>query len=250
MGTGTMVVGFSGKKQSGKNTSANYLAGRYLVRTGQINEFRLNKFGQLEVSRAAKQGRVNPFETIAEGELNIAGFMGIKLYSFADPLKQFCMDVFGLSREQCYGTDEQKNSLTQLRWEEVPSTESSGGRTGFMTAREVLQYVGTDLIRRMDPDAWARATIASIKRDGYELAIITDARFPNEIDAIKAVGGKAVRLVRNVAGADGHSSETALDDYPLYNYACVLENASWTIEEQCEKFRPFVDEWLVEAMAQ
>jgi hypothetical protein len=43
-----------------------------------------------------------------------------KVYSFADSLKQVCVDVLGLRPEQCYGTDEQKNSLTQFKWEKLP----------------------------------------------------------------------------------------------------------------------------------
>ncbi len=32
-----------------------------------------------------------------------------KIYNFADPLKQLCIDIFGLTYNQCYGTDEAKN---------------------------------------------------------------------------------------------------------------------------------------------
>ncbi|NMC62387.1 MAG: hypothetical protein GYA55_04395, partial [SAR324 cluster bacterium] len=47
--------------------------------------------------------------------------MGVSVYqcSFADTLKDFCIETLGLTYEQCYGTDEQKNSSTKYLWENV-----------------------------------------------------------------------------------------------------------------------------------
>ncbi len=39
--------------------------------------------------------------------------------SFADSLKQFCIEVLGLSKESCCGTEEQKNAPTQYCWEQA-----------------------------------------------------------------------------------------------------------------------------------
>lgn len=43
----------------------------------------------------------------------------VSVCSFADTLKEFCIETLGLSCEQCYGTDEQKNSPTEYLWENV-----------------------------------------------------------------------------------------------------------------------------------
>ena len=49
----------------------------------------------------------------------------------------------------------------------------------------------------------------------HHTAIITDVRYPNEADYIKGQGGTVVRVVRGTDSTDQHSSETAMDDYPV-----------------------------------
>tara|TARA_B100000614_G_scaffold262909_1_gene300925 strand:+ start:425065 stop:425871 length:807 start_codon:yes stop_codon:yes gene_type:complete len=44
----------------------------------------------------------------------------VKAYSFADSLKEFLVNAMGLRPEQVYGTDAEKNSLTDYRWETLP----------------------------------------------------------------------------------------------------------------------------------
>jgi hypothetical protein len=240
----TVTCCVSGKKRSGKNTSANYIAGRYLLHTKQITDFVITDHGLLRY-----QMRINgnvDWMTIEENDFNSAPFKWIKIYSFADPLKEFCMNVFGLTYEQCYGTEQQKNSYTKLKWENMPSEASfetqNDSLYGFMKAREVLQYFGTEIVRQMCNNAWVNATVNKISQENPQLALITDARFPNEIDGITEVGGITIRLLRNVAGADEHPSETALDNYPLDKYSFVLDNTEHTIEKQCEMLDPIIDE--------
>ncbi len=253
----SLICCLSGKKQSGKNTSVNYIAARYLMRTNQISDFKITKTGMLRC-KLNLNGKTN-WITIEESDFNNAPFECIKIYSFADPLKSFCMDVFNLTYEQCYGTDEEKNSLTTLRWENMPDIEKmacgcldippkkreeidlSDIFRDYMTAREVLQYFGTDIIRKMYGDAWVYATLNKIKRESPQLALISDARFPNEITKTMEVGGLTIRLLRNVAGKDEHPSETALDDFPLDQYSFSLDNKEHTVEEQCRMLDPIID---------
>jgi hypothetical protein len=183
----------------------------------------------------------------------------VKLYSFADPLKYFLIQVFGLTEEQCYGTDEQKNSLTELRWENMPGVvsietyENKGAieagelilhAPGNMTAREVMQYFGTDICRRMLSNVWVDATIRQIRYERPAIAIITDIRFPNEVEGTQAVGGKVGRFTRApFAGKDEHESETALDDYPSEKFDAVWDNAELSIAEQAEIVQNTMLEW-------
>ncbi len=226
----------SGKKQSGKNTAANYLSACYLIKTNQISDFRLTEYGQLECK--LKLNGDSSWVLIKEGDFNSFDFEGIKHYSFADPLKEFCMDVFGLTHEQCYGTDEDKNSETELKWFDMPGfaekTKCNCGSWYHMSARAVLQYFGTDIVRKMFNNAWVNATISKIRREKPKIAIISDARFPNEITGVMDAGGTTIRLLRNVAGEDEHPSETALDDFPLEKYSFVVDNQEHTIDEQCQ----------------
>lgn len=174
------LIAFSGRKQSGKTTSGEFLLG-----------LALNK--------------------------------NIKLYAFADRLKKdICIDILGLSEDQCYGSDDQKNTITNIHW---------NGKK--LTAREVMEIVGTDIFRALKVDVWTSSTINLINREKPDIAIITDVRFPDEVDAIKNIGGKVVRLTRNPFNADNFI-ENALDPdkYDLCNFDYVLDNSSITKEEK------------------
>lgn len=78
--------------------------------------------------------------------------------------------------------------------------------------RRTLQKLG-QAIRTIDPEFWLRAAMAKVDAiDGP--VVITDVRFPNEADAIKAAGGYLVRITRDLPDdGDTDISETALDDY-------------------------------------
>jgi hypothetical protein len=132
------------------------------------------------------------------------------------------MNIFGLSYQQCYGDDIDKNTSTGLVWE---------GKD--LTAREVMQFVGTDVFRKMKHDVWASATINKISVDKPDIAVIADCRFPNEVQAVKDAGGIVIKLTRNPYNSD-HASETALDtsNYDPVHFDLVVNNDSISIDEQ------------------
>ena len=102
-----------------------------------------------------------------------------------------------------------------------------------MTAREVMQYVGTEIFRKMYGNVWVDSTIRKIKQDNPTMAIVCDIRFPNEVEGVQQVGGKVLRLLRDpYQGEDQHASETALDDYPPEKFDWVVDNREQSIEEQ------------------
>ncbi len=244
----SLICCFSGKKRAGKNTCANYVAAKYLERTRQISEFHITRQGLLTCKMQINGS--SRWRTIKEDDFNNFDFTGIKLYSFADPLKLFCMDVFGLTHEQCYGADKDKNSATCLKWGDMPyhseDNEYNCGSWYRMTAREVLQYFGTNIVRKMFNNAWVNATIHKIRRESPKLAIIVDARFPNEINGTLEAGGKVVRLLRDVCDKDVHPSETALDDFPLDDYSYVLDNRKLNIATQLVALNPVVENIFAE----
>jgi hypothetical protein len=149
-------------------------------------------------------------------------FGNAKIYNFADPLKSLCMDILGLEYRQCYGSDEEKNELVNCFWDNHQ-----------LTAREVLQIVGTDMFRTMQKHVWSNATIRRILRDQPTMAIIADCRFPNEVDAIKRVGGIVIKLTRNPYNSF-HASEIALDpeQYDQSNFDLIINNQSLSIQDQ------------------
>jgi hypothetical protein len=140
----------------------------------------------------------------------------VREFSCAAKLKDTAADIFGIERHLFDGTDEEKNSSTDLRWENVaPSlVETFGGAPEheFITVRELMQIYGTEAIRGISPCAWANA----LRRElvAFEgLGLVTDVRFPQEAELIRDIGGLLVRVYRDIppgASAD-HSSEKALD---------------------------------------
>lgn len=270
----TKILGISGKKQSGKDTASNYILGSVMRRLSLIREFKITPQGKLYV------WWTNGTEGITDYDSN-SRFMSdlkcecldkyIKLYSFADCLKKdLCIKMLGLKWEQCYGTDEQKMTLTHLKWEDMPGVAiidkpmyqpgldhnkvegrlgkyyekvASGlvyHKPGFMTAREVLQFVGTEIMRKMYGNAHVNATMNQIKQDAPEYAIIRDTRFINEVEGVSE-NGLTCRLLRDVnKGKDQHESETALDNYPLDKFSLVVDNTDMSIQEQNARVYEFL----------
>lgn len=265
----TKILGFSGRKQAGKNTAGNFIFGleMFLLTNDKgeslIEWFRIDKKGQLIIpvnfgeGKGVLPGIFNPVSREPAPQFFMAEnvWPTVKIYSFADALKETCMSLFGLTEQQCYGTDEDKNSPTNLVWENMPGViteadpkgepSSVTGRLGFyynkvkefiyhapgvMTAREVLQFFGSDVIRKMYSDAWVNATIQRIAAESPELAIITDVRFPNEVMGIQNAGGKVIRLTRAPFKEDTHNSETALDNYGGFD--AIIDNENLDIEQQ------------------
>jgi len=189
----TKIIAFAGRKQSGKTTCAEFI-------------------------RKYANGSISPFNNT-------------KIYNFADPLKQdICINILGLTKDQCYGTDDQKNELVDCYWDNKQ-----------LTAREVMQMVGTDMFRKMQNNVWSGATIRKIQKEQSPIAIIADCRFPNEVEAIKNAGGTVIKLTRNPYNSD-HSSETALDPdkYDPSSFDLVIDNVDMTIDQQNQYLYTFL----------
>lgn len=237
-----LIITIAGKKGSGKNTLGNFCVGYFLRKAKQIGDFRIEKNGTLSIRPNGHED----FTNIRNREFNPEIFgKSVKLYSFADPLKQFCIDTLGLTFEQCYGTDTEKNELTHCT--KMIDDSCFFQHTEKATAREVMQIFGTEFVRSLWKDAWAFSTYKKIQDEGYNLAIITDARFPNEILMGKEQGAKLIKLLRNPYGdSDQHVSETALDDFDNSVFDIILENNNMTIEHQNEFFKPYMTKWCNE----
>lgn len=89
--------------------------------------------------------------------------------------------------------------------------------------RQLLQYIGTDVVRKKEPDFWVDYIISILKlfENEWDYVIIPDTRFPNEVDKLKAASFdvKSI-LVKRPNFTNGlsnkamaHISEHALDDY-------------------------------------
>lgn len=236
------VVGISGRKQAGKNTVANILHGLVLKENGLIKDYNIGGDGQLMILTEDSSGNEGwgEFDVsrqdsnfVQYAERNMWPF--VKLYSFADHLKWICVKLFNIPHECVWGTDEQKNQLQEhLVWENMAPVSRLHGE-GPMTAREFMQFFGTDICRSMYEPIWVNSCINKIQQEQSGLAIIADVRFPNEAKAIEQAGGRLVRLTRKVF-EDSHSSEVALDDYPFTDY---IENSNESIDSLTVKVKKF-----------
>ena len=202
----TYILSFSGRKQSGKSTSADYI-------TSLINEYHI----------ILRENRY---------ELN----MSCKIYSFADPLKQdICINILGLTYDQCYGSDDDKNTMTDLWWDGVQ-----------LTAREAMEIIGTKIFRALKTNVWADATINKIKKENVDLAIISDCRFPNEVEAVKNSGGINIRLDLDPFHSNS-ISENSLDQdvYDWSNFDIIIKNSKMTIEEKNKEILRFLYDYNI-----
>lgn len=100
--------------------------------------------------------------------------------------------------------------------------------------RSLLQYVGTDVVRKEKPDFWVNFLISifDLFGDNWDCAIIPDCRFPNEVERLKEAGYvvKHIRVEREHESSltneqRSHPSETAMDavvpDYTIYNNGTI-----------------------------
>ena len=222
----TKIIGIAGKKQSGKNTTANILHGIVLKEKGLIMDFNIGSKGELMVLTTNEQGeegwgefditRTDPdFASYAENNM----WPYIKLYSFADILKHVCKELFDIPHNQLFGTNEAKDkAVPHLLWENMPIHSSdintfkvmANNSSPTMTAREFMQFFGTNIMRRIYDNIWTNVTTKRIREENTKIAIISDVRFPNEVEAITNEGGAVIKLTRNPF-KDKHASETALD---------------------------------------
>jgi hypothetical protein len=134
--------------------------------------------------------------TIGAGKDSIADFLithhGFKRVSFAGALKDAVAAVFGWDRELVDGV-----SKASREWrEEVDVWWSNRLEMPNLTPRFVLQYMGTEVFRNhFHSDIWV-ASVEHKLLTSKDDVVITDARFANEVDAVKRSGGLAIRVVR------------------------------------------------------
>lgn len=248
------ILAFAGRKGSGKNTSANFVSAAELIKKSVIPEFRVDGSGNIILKNELDKDFVLNLSTryppwVAWLKENV--WPHTKIYSFADELKNLSINLFGLTWEQCYGTDEQKNSPTKIRWFSMPHEVCRAfgklkkeDKKEYITGRQFLQAFGTNIARKIDGDCWVQATTTVIKTEAVPWAIVSDCRFPNEVEAVQKVGGKTIYFTRNPFD-DTHESETCLDKdkFDWTKFDAVIDNQNMMIGEQNEAVFKQLTEW-------
>jgi hypothetical protein len=124
----------------------------------------------------------------------LVNFHEFRRESFANTLKDAVAAVFGWDRTMLEGRTKQAREWREqldLWWSERLNMPE-------LTPRWVLQHWGTEVIRNgFHDDMWI-ASLENKLRKTQDNVVISDCRFPNEIAAIKAQGGKIIWVQRGV----------------------------------------------------
>jgi hypothetical protein len=173
---------------------------------------------------------------------------GAESYAFADHLKTIAMEVFGLSWNEVYGDDKEKEfqrpfvlspaSIEQVHAWIVNRNPSYGeeclhkalefgrGQHVITTSRKLQQILGTEIMRECyHPDYHILQVQKRIEDAKPTLAIVTDCRFPNELFWGNTQGATTVYIsgrTREDFKKDNfnkHASETSMgspEDYDIH----------------------------------
>jgi len=128
-------------------------------------------------------------DTVADYLVNIHGF---RRESFANSLKDSVAAVFGWDRDMLEGRSKQSREWR----EQVDPFWSARLKMPKLTPRWVLQHWGTEVVRRnFHDDMWVASLENRLLKSTDDI-VITDCRFPNEIKAVKKIGGQVIRVAR------------------------------------------------------
>jgi hypothetical protein len=254
-----MIIGIAGKAGSGKDLVGNII--QYLIAC--------KKYEGMDCFNA---DYVNKGFNLKADYTNLTEW---KIKKFADRLKDIVCLLIGCTRQQLedqefkekelgeewyrYGLIRKNSAKPILFPSELENIECQlklfKGSTLYMdklTPRKLLQLLGTECGRNIiHPNIWVNATMVDYNpisgtmdvrrsKETFPNWIITDMRFPNELEAIKNRNGITIRINRGLVERTGkliqepeHISETALNN-AKFDY--VIENDG-TIEELLNKVK-------------
>jgi len=128
-------------------------------------------------------------DTIADYLVNFHEF---RRESFASTLKDAVSAVFGWDRTLLEGRTKEAREWR----EQVDPWWAERLDMPTLTPRWVLQYWGTEVCRKsFHDDIWI-ASLENKLRNSKDHVVISDCRFPNEIQSIRNAGGKIIWVTR------------------------------------------------------
>ena len=176
---------------------------------------------------------------------------GYQRLSFALPLKQLCADILDISIDELNRAKNENipieitigKDVCEILSEEtnIPigtTTEICDGKY-LHTVRDMLQFIGTDYIRKYNSD-WHVNRIREMIKDNVNY-VIDDVRFPNEKRMIEELGGDCWFVTRTTLdNVSNHKSETSITWKDCMNK--VIVNNS-TLNELLFKWEIFMDNY-------
>lgn len=163
----------------------------------------------LGIGYRARQGKT----TLAEA-IKAQAPERIRLYAFADELKKYCAE----NHEQLVKD-----------YPDIPLTQKDDPIYGYTA---MLQHIGTNVMRAKDENVWVNKLAERLEADKPEIAIISDVRFPNEVEFVQKNSGVLIKVVRVKEGQEyrdpsrpaDHPSECALDDFNEWDAMLFAED--------------------------
>lgn len=183
-------------------------------------------------------------DTIGAYLVNNYGFTRV---GFADSLKESAAALFKIDPDEWNELKNDPYAIISLN-----VYDDIGGLKKIydsITVREFLQRYGTESHRDIfGDDFWVNAAMKVVRENvkAGNNVVITDMRFPNELEAVIDHGGQIWKVRRpEVEGGDGHPSEQVLDD-DLFD---VVFFNTGTIEALYQNLDVYVSELLTPAAA-
>lgn len=126
-------------------------------------------------------GRIGSGKTTTANYLVEKGFTEL---TFGEPVKKIVEIVYGFDKEII---NPQTPHHRRLR-------ENLKDPIYGITARQALEYIGTDIFReKVDNNVWVNVIKRNIQKLGGNI-VVSDCRFKNEIEMIRELGGKLIVL--------------------------------------------------------
>jgi len=252
------------KKQVGKTTSAAAIYAWILVQRGIFPAINIHPItGALSVIYDKEKNEGIKFdidddspEMINFKEENV--WAHVKHVSFADALKESICRLFSIPKEQVYGTNEQKNTLTDIKindiWNLLPDfkkEELTKTQAEFITTRQLMEIFGTEVCRSFDNNCHIKSAYNSILESDAEIGIIPDMRFENEFlffeklreekpDGLNVI---LIKLNRENYKSDSKSnakSEQGIPEVDDTRYDLVLHNEGLSVLQKNEEIIKFL----------
>jgi hypothetical protein len=137
--------------------------------------------------------------------------------AFADPLKEVCAALFGISLDRFH----------------IPSLKEKRVPAWGLSPRQMLQVVGTDMVRRyLGNDFWIKRMRYDLEGWlGYDNIVITDVRFEDEAAFVRSLGGIVVHVKRPGAGLDGEAGAHVSEAGVMFNAADLILSNDGSLED-------------------
>ena len=218
-----MLVGIVGRIGSGKDTIAD------MMNEMSIKDSPVVKLSLCERIFTGSLGRM----CVGKDDVHHVQTGRFKVIKFADKLKDVVCLLVGCTREQMEDrvfkekplggwwfvyTDAGGNIISERDYLKLDACGRSSYTRKDLSIRSLMQVIGTECFRvKVHPDTWVMLTMDEVKRTNGDV-IITDVRFPNEMDIIKANGGIIIKVSRNMGQVSNHESELYIDSCDCHDY--------------------------------